>query len=53
LAVLTGSAAAQEKQVTDDQYAELQKNFSDAYNREAARDHEPVRSHYWSSPPPF
>jgi integrase len=24
-----------------------------AGNREAARDHEPVRSHYWSSPPPF
>jgi ketosteroid isomerase-like protein len=36
LAVLTGSAAAQEKQVTDDQYAELQKNFSDAYNRKDA-----------------
>jgi ketosteroid isomerase-like protein len=36
LAVLTGSAAAQEKQVTDDQYAELQKNFADAYNRKDA-----------------
>jgi ketosteroid isomerase-like protein len=33
LAVLIGSAAAQEKQVTDDQYAELQKNFAEAYNR--------------------
>ena len=36
LAVLIGSAAAQEKQVTDDQYAELQKNFADAYNRKDA-----------------
>ena len=33
LAVLIGSAAAQEKQVTDDQYAGLQKNFAEAYNR--------------------
>jgi hypothetical protein len=31
-----GSAAAQEKQVTDDQYAELQKNFAEAYNRKDA-----------------
>jgi len=36
LAVLIGSAAAQEKQVTDDQYAELQKNFAEAYNRKDA-----------------
>jgi hypothetical protein len=35
-AVLIGSAAAQEKQVTDDQYAELQKNFAEAYNRKDA-----------------
>jgi hypothetical protein len=27
LAVLIGSAAAEEKRVTDDQYAELRKNF--------------------------
>jgi ketosteroid isomerase-like protein len=33
LAVLIGNAAAQENQVTDDQYAELQKNFAEAYNR--------------------
>ena len=37
LAVLIGSAAAQEKQITnDDQYAELQKNFADACNRKDA-----------------
>jgi ketosteroid isomerase-like protein len=31
-----GSAAAQDKQVTNDQYAELQKNFAEAYNRKNA-----------------
>jgi ketosteroid isomerase-like protein len=36
LSVLVGSAAAEEKQVTDDQYAELQKNFAEAYNRRDA-----------------
>ena len=36
LAVLIGSAAAQEKQVPDDQYVELQKNFAEAYNRKDA-----------------
>jgi ketosteroid isomerase-like protein len=36
LAVLIGSAAAQGKQVTDDQYAELQQNFAEAYNRKDA-----------------
>jgi ketosteroid isomerase-like protein len=36
LAVLSSGAAAQEKQVTDDQYAELQKNFAEAYNRKDA-----------------
>src|SRR5258708_34709632 len=35
LAVLS-SAGAQEKQVTDDQYAEIQKNFAEAYNRKDA-----------------
>jgi ketosteroid isomerase-like protein len=33
LALLTANAVAQERQVTDDQYAELQKNFAEAYNR--------------------
>jgi hypothetical protein len=32
----SSGAAAQEKQVTDNQYAELQKNFEDAYNRKHA-----------------
>jgi ketosteroid isomerase-like protein len=36
LAVLIGSAAAQDMRVTDDQYAELQKNFAEAYNRKDA-----------------
>jgi ketosteroid isomerase-like protein len=36
LAVLSSVAAAREKQVTDDQYGELQKNFADAYNRKDA-----------------
>ena len=36
LAVLIGSATAQDKQVTDDQYAGLQKNFAAAYNRKDA-----------------
>ena len=36
LAVLIGSTAAQENQVTDVQYAALQKNFAEAYNRKDA-----------------
>jgi ketosteroid isomerase-like protein len=36
LAVLSSGAAAQEKQVTDDQYAEMQKDFAEAYNRKDA-----------------
>jgi ketosteroid isomerase-like protein len=36
LAVLSFGAAAQESRVTDDQYAELQKNFAEAYNRRDA-----------------
>ena len=36
LAVLTASAAAQERRVIDDRYAELQKNFAEAYNRKDA-----------------
>ena len=36
LAVLSSGAAAQEKQVPDDQYVELQKNFAEAYNRKDA-----------------
>jgi ketosteroid isomerase-like protein len=35
-AVLSSGAAAQEKQVTDDQYAEMQKEFAEAYNRKDA-----------------
>jgi ketosteroid isomerase-like protein len=35
-AVLSSAAGAQEKQVTDDQYAEIQKNFAEAYNRKDA-----------------
>jgi hypothetical protein len=31
LAVLSSVAAAQEKQITNDQYAALQKNFAEAY----------------------
>ncbi len=33
LMVLSSAVAAQEKQALDDQYAELQKNFAEAYNR--------------------
>jgi ketosteroid isomerase-like protein len=36
LAVLIGSTVAQENQVTDVQYAALQKNFAEAYNRKDA-----------------
>jgi ketosteroid isomerase-like protein len=36
LAVWSFGAAAQESRVTDDQYAELQKNFAEAYNRKDA-----------------
>jgi ketosteroid isomerase-like protein len=36
LAVLSSGAAAQEEQVTDDQYAEMQKDFAEAYNRKDA-----------------
>ncbi|MCK1542083.1 nuclear transport factor 2 family protein [Bradyrhizobium sp. 147] len=33
MAVISGVAAGQEPQVSGDQYAELQKNFAEAYNR--------------------
>ena len=36
LMIMSTVALAQEKQVTDDQYAELQKNFAEAYNRRDA-----------------
>jgi ketosteroid isomerase-like protein len=36
LAVLSFGAAAQDMRISDDQYAELQKNFAEAYNRKDA-----------------
>lgn len=33
LSLISGVAAGQEPQVTDDQYTDLQKNFAEAYNR--------------------